>query len=79
MIDIGNEGVENRVASISVGRPEAGETRTVVVTQGLRVTLEFNPANSKFAVEGDDFVLTLENGGQVVFEGLVSTAEGGHG
>ena len=77
MAGIGNEGLESRVASITVGRPEAGETLTVAVTPGLRVVLEFNPAAAKFAVEGDDFILNLEDGGQVVFAGLVSAAQGG--
>ena len=77
MAEIGNEGKESRVASITVDRPEPGETLTVAVAPGLRVALDFNPAAARFAVEGDDFVLTLEDGGQVVFAGLVSAAQGG--
>ena len=77
MAGIGNEGLESRVASITVDRPQDGETLTVAVTPGLRVVLEFNPAAAKFAVEGDDFILNLEDGGQVVFAGLVSAAQGG--
>ncbi len=73
---IGNEGMENHVASITIDRPEAGQTVTVAVTPDLRVVLAFNPAAAKFAVEGDDFVLSLAHGGQVVFEGLVSGARG---
>ena len=69
--------MESRGASITVDRPQDGETLTVAVTPGLRVVLEFNPAAAKFAVEGDDFVLTLEDGAQVVFAGLVSAAQGG--
>ena len=64
-------------ASITIDRPEPGETLTVAVTPGLRIVLEFNPAAAKFAVEGEDFVLALEDGGQVVFAGLVSAAQGG--
>ncbi len=77
MANIGIEGMESRVASITVDRPKAGETLTVAVTPGLRVVLEFDPAAAKFAVEGADFVLTLEDGGQVVFAGLVTAAQGG--
>ncbi len=77
MANIGNEGAESQVVSITIDRPEAGETLTVVVTPGLRVVLEFDPAAAKFAVEGDDFVLTLEDGAHVVLEGLVSAAQGG--
>ncbi len=77
MANIGNEGTESRMASITVDRPKADETLTVAVTPGLRVVLEFNPAAARFAVEGDDFVLTLEDGGQVVFAGLISAAQGG--
>ena len=75
--NIGNDGMESQVVSITVDRPEAGETQTVAVTPGLRVVLDFNPAAAKFAVAGEDFVLTLEDGGQVVFAGLVSAAQGG--
>ena len=77
MANIGNEVMESRVASITVDRPEAGETLTVAVTPGLRVVLAFNPAAAKFAVAGEDFVLTLADGGQVVFAGLVSATQGG--
>ncbi len=77
MADIGNEGSESRVASITVDRPEAGETLSVAVTPGLRVVLAFNPAAAKFVVAGEDFVLTLADGGQVVFAGLASATQGG--
>ena len=77
MANIGNESMESQVVSITIDRPEAGETLTVAVTPGLRVVLEFDPAAAKFAVEGDDFVLTLEDGAHVVLEGLVSAAQGG--
>ena len=69
--------MEDQVVLITVDRPEAGETLTVAVTPGQRVALEFNPADAKFAIEGDDFILTLEDGAQVVLAGLVSAAQGG--
>jgi hypothetical protein len=77
MTDTGNEGMEGRVASITVDRPQAGESLTVAVSPGLRVVLDFNPAAAKFGVEGDDFILTLEDGARIVFEGLISAAQGG--
>lgn len=77
MADLRNQGTDNSVESITVDRPEAGETLTVAVTPGLQIVLDFNPADAKFAVEGDDFFLTLDDGAQVVFEGLVSAAESG--
>ena len=52
MAGIGNDGMEGQVVSITVDRPEAGETQTVAVVPGLRVVLEFNPAAATFAVEG---------------------------
>ncbi len=76
LADIEKEGMESRVAPITVDRPEPGETLTIEVVPGLRVVLEFNPAAAKFEVAGDDFVLTLEDGGQIVFAGLVTAAQG---
>ena len=76
--DTGIEGAESQVASIAIDRPEAGETLTLDVTSGLHVVLAFNPAAAKFKIEGDGFVLTLEDGGQIVFEGLISAAQGGN-
>ncbi len=79
MADIEYDGTDNRLATITVDRPDAGETLTVPVTPDLRVSLAFNPAAAKFAVEGDDFILTLEDGGQIVFAGMVSAAQGAQG
>lgn len=67
---------EDAAAFARVARPEPGETLVVPAEAGLLLVVEFNPANAGFAVEGDDFVLTLEGGARVVFEGLVSAAQG---
>ena len=77
MTDSENEGIESGMVSITIDRPEPGETVTATATPGLHVVLAFNPADAKFSVEGDDFALTLEDGGQVVLVGLVSAAQGG--
>ncbi len=73
----GNEGGDSQVLSITVDRPEAGETQTISVVPGLRVVLEFNPAAARVTVEGDDFILTLDDSAQVVLAGLVSAAQDG--
>ncbi len=73
----GGSASKDAVALVGVYRPEPGETLVVPAEAGLLLVVEFNPANAGFAVEGDDFVLTLEDGAQVVFEGLVSAAQGG--
>lgn len=67
---------EDAVAFASVPRPEPGETLVVPTEAGLLLVVEFDPTNAKFALVGDDFVLTLEGGARVVFEGLVSAAQG---
>ena len=72
--DIEYEAGEGQGASIAVDRPEAGESQAIAVVPGLRVVLEFNPAAAKFSVAGDDFILTLDDGAQVVLAGLVSAA-----
>lgn len=61
---------------VTVNRPDAGETLAVPTEAGLLVILEFNPADAKFSINGDDFVLTLDDGARVVFQNLVSAAEG---
>ena len=77
MADIRNEGASNRTMSIAIDRPAAGETAIVAVNPGLHITLAFNPAAAKFGVEGDDLILTLEDGSQIVLEGLNSAAQSG--
>ncbi len=72
----GGSASEDAVAFISVHRPEPGETLVVPTEAGLLLVVEFNPTSAGFALVGDDFVLTLEDGAQVVFEGLVSAAQG---
>ncbi len=67
---------EDAVAFVSVHRPEPGETLVVPTEAGLLLVVEFNPANAGFNIEGDDFVLVLDDGAQIVFEGLVSAAQG---
>ena len=67
---------EDAVAFASVHRPEPGETLVVPTEAGLLLVVEFNPANAGFTIEGDDFMLFLEDGARVVFEGLVSAAQG---
>ncbi len=63
-------------AIVTVQRPEPGATLVVPTEAGLLLVVEFNPTSAKFTLVGDDFVLTLEDGAQVVFEGLVSAAQG---
>ncbi len=72
----GGSASEDAAVFARVARPEPGETLVVPAEAGLLLVVEFNPANAGFAVEGDDFVLTLEDGARVVFEGLVSAAQG---
>ncbi len=72
----GGSASEDAVALVSVHRPEPGETLAVPTEDGLLLVVEFNPANAGFAIEGDDFVLILDDGARVVFEGLVSAAQG---
>jgi hypothetical protein len=72
----GGSASEDAVDFASVHRPEPGETLVVPIEAGLLLVVEFNPANAGFTIEGDDFVLILEDGARVVFEGLVSAAQG---
>ncbi len=70
----GGSASENAVAFAGVHRPEPGETLVVPTEAGLLLVVEFNPTGATFALVGDDFVLILEDGARVVFEGLVSAA-----
>ncbi len=58
----GGSASEDAVAFVSVYRPEPGETLVVPTEAGLLLVVEFNPANAGFTIEGDDFVLILEDG-----------------
>ncbi len=72
----GGSASENAVALVNVHRPEPGETLVVPTEAGLLLVVEFDPTSAGFALVGDDFVLILEDGAQVVFEDLVSAAQG---
>jgi Ca2+-binding RTX toxin-like protein len=63
-------------AIVAAQRPAPGATLLVPSEAGQLIILEFNPAGAGFALEGEDFVLILEDGGRVVFQGLVSAAQG---
>ena len=70
-----NGTTESLVNVVNVDRPEAGETVTVAVAPGQRIILGFNTVDAEFAIAGDDFVLLLDDGGLVVFQGLISAAQ----
>ena len=76
MAEIMNASTERPVELVTVDRPEADETLTVPAASGLQIILAFNPADAGFSVEGDDFILTFEDGARIVFQGLVSGAQG---
>ena len=76
MAEIMNAGTESPVELVTVDRPEAGETLTVLAASGLQIVLAFDPAGTGFGVEGDDFILTFEDGARIVFQGLISAAQG---
>jgi len=71
-----NASTEHPVELVTVDRPEAGETLTVLTASGLQIVLAFNPADARFGVEGDDFILSLEDGARIEFQGLVTAVQG---
>jgi hypothetical protein len=76
MAKIMNASPESPVELVTVDRPEAGETLTVPTESGQRIVLAFNPHDVRFSVAGDDFILTFEDGALIVFQGLVTAAQG---
>ena len=76
MAEIMNAGTKSPVTPVTVDRPEAGETLTVLTASGLRIILAFSPDDARFSVDGDDFVLTFEDGARIGFQGLVTAAQG---
>ena len=76
MAEIMNAGTKSPMTPVTVDRPEAGETLTVLTASGLRIILAFSPDDARFSVEGDDFVLTFEDGARIGFQGLVTAAQG---
>ncbi len=78
MADIMSASSESPVELVTVDRPEADATLTVPTGAGLQIVLAFNPDDATFGIEGDDFILSFEDGAEVVFQGLVTAAEGAH-
>ncbi len=76
MAKIMNASPESPVELVTVDRPEAGETLTVQTASGQQIVLAFNPHDVRFSVAGDDFILTFEDGALIVFQGLVTAAQG---
>ena len=74
----GAHGAATATAShlVALDRPAAGQTLQVQTQVGQLIQLEFNPASAKVSIDGDDFLFTLEDGARVVFQGLVSVANG---
>ena len=76
MAKIMNASQESPVEFVTVDRPEADQTVTVQTVSGLRIVLAFDPDDARFSVEGDDFILVFEDGARIVFQGLVTAAQG---
>ena len=56
--------------------PGPNQTAVVAVAAGETAQFGFDPADAEVARQGDDLVLTLENGGKVVLQGFAAAAEG---
>ena len=76
MAKIMNASPESPVELVTVDRPEADQTVTVLTVSGLQIVLAFDPDDARFSVEGDDFILSFEDGARIVFQGLVTAAQG---
>ncbi len=73
----GAEGAEQLIgqASITIGRPEAGEIVEISAEEGGTYVLDFDPSEARAVVVEDNLILVFEDGGQIVFENLVSLAQ----
>ena len=73
----GAEGAEQLIgqASVTIGRPAAGEIVQISAEPGSTYVLDFDPSQARAVVEGDNLILVFEDGGQIVFENLVSLAQ----
>ncbi len=71
-----NANPEGPVEIVTVERPGVGQTLTVLTVSELQIILAFDPDDASFSVAGDDFILTFEDGARIVFQDLVTAAQG---
>ena len=73
----GTEGGEQLIgqASVLVARPEAGQTVQISAEPGRTYVLDFDPAQARALVDGDNLILVFEDGAQIVFENLVNLVQ----
>ena len=73
----GAAGVEQLIgqASVTVGRPAAGEIVEISAEPGSTYVLDFDPSQARALVEGDNLILVFQDGAQIVFENLVNLAQ----
>ena len=73
----GTEGSEQLIgqASVLVARPEPGQTVQISAEPGQTYVLDFDPSQARALVDGDNLILVFEDGGQIIFENLVSLAQ----
>ena len=57
------------ITNVQVGRPAAGQTATYDAQPGETFVINFDAASAVATVEGDNLVLTLADGGRIVFTG----------
>ena len=69
---------ETAAPGIAVSRPAAGEQLNIVAEPGQRYIIDFDPTEAQVEIQGNNFVLLFEDGGQVVFQNLVGLAEAGN-
>ena len=62
---VGQAGITN----VQVGRPAAGQTATYDAQPGETFVINFDPATAKVTVEGDNLILTFDDGARIVFTG----------
>ena len=55
-------------AEVPLSKPAAGVTRNIQVSAGQTYTINFDPAAAEAAMEGNDLVLTFEDGARIVFQ-----------
>ncbi|HIC81665.1 MAG TPA: hypothetical protein EYP07_11990, partial [Kiloniellaceae bacterium] len=62
---------------VNVSRPAAGQTVEIQAAAGQTYNLDFPPAGAQVQLDGTDFILAFEDGGQIVFSDMATVVEGG--
>ena len=64
-------------STITIGMPQAGQTKTVTLQPGQAYVLGFDPRAVQTSVDGDDLILSFADGSKLILTGFEGAVESG--